>query len=167
MPAIRIPTIISTTFCVLLFPALATAEALPEIASPEVIARGKLISQIGGCNDCHTEGYAEAAGDVPEEIWLSGSPIGHHGPWGTSYASNLRLIAARMSEDEWVPYLATLQALPPMPWFNVRLLPESDMRALHAFIRSLGAPGEAMPDALPPGVVPSTPYIVDAPPVLP
>lgn len=144
------------------------APASPEI-TPEIMERGKYISQFGGCNDCHTAGYAEAAGNVPQEIWLSGSPIGHNGPWGTTYASNLRLIAASMTEDEWVPFLATLETLPPMPWFNLRLLPESDMRALHAFICLLGPAGEPTPKALPPGVAPQTPYIVivDAPPTMP
>lgn len=151
----------------LALPGVVPTAALADPASPEVLAQGKLVSQIGGCNDCHTQGYAEAAGNIPQEKWLMGSPIGHNGPWGTTYASNLRLIAARMSEDEWVSYLAALKTRPPMPWFNVRFLPESDMRALHAFICSLGAPGEKMPEALPPGVLPTTAYIVDAPPIMP
>lgn len=46
----------------------------------------------------------------------------------------------------------------PIPWFNLRLLSESDIRAFHAFIRSLGAPGEKMLEALPPGNGSGNPY---------
>lgn len=152
-----------TTLCVIFLPALAQAQQI----EANKLARGQYISQIAGCNDCHTAGYAESAGAVPAETWLTGSPIGHNGPWGTTYASNLRLIAASMSEDQWVSYLGSLETRPPMPWFNVRLLPEEDMRAIHAFILSLGPPGEAMPQALPPGVTPQTAYVVDAPPIMP
>src|SRR5690606_32324318 len=36
----------------------------------------------GGCNDCHTPGFAEASGNVPGVDQLLGSDIGYSGPWG-------------------------------------------------------------------------------------
>ena len=62
---------------------------------PGSVERGQYLVQIGGCNDCHTAGYAEKAGNVPESEWLIGAPVGFKGAWGTSYAANLRLTLER------------------------------------------------------------------------
>ena len=45
-----------------------------------------------GCNDCHTAGYMQKDGQVPETEWLTGDSMGWQGPWGTTYAANLRLL---------------------------------------------------------------------------
>jgi hypothetical protein len=60
-----------------------------------------------------------------------------------------------------------LQTLPPMPWYNVRAMEENDLRSLYQYIKSLGEPGEAMPDTVPPDKEPTTPYIPIAPPAMP
>ena len=87
-------------------PATATAKA--ETAS-DVIARGEDLVRIGGCNDCHTPGYAERQGDVPTAQWLTGSPLGYQGPWGTTYASNLRLRMQELTEAQWLAYSGSLR----------------------------------------------------------
>src|SRR5262245_8845246 len=79
------------------------------------IERGRYLSKIAGCNDCHTQGYMGAAGNVPEEKWLTGDVLGWRGPWGTTYASNLRDKVPKMSEEEWVQYCRKAQLRPPMP----------------------------------------------------
>ena len=56
-----------------------------------MIEHGSYLVTVGGCNDCHTAGYAESAGEVPESDWLQGDSLGWQGPWGTTYATNLRL----------------------------------------------------------------------------
>ena len=66
-----------------LLPAAAPAVAQEGEVSLE---RGRYIAEIGGCNDCHTEGYAMANGKVPESEWLKGSVLGWRGPGGTTYA---------------------------------------------------------------------------------
>lgn len=53
------------------------------------IQRGRYLVRITGCNDCHTPGYPESSGKTAEKLWLTGSPLGWRGPWGTTYASNL------------------------------------------------------------------------------
>ena len=90
--------------------------------------------------------------------------LGFQGPWGTTYAANLRLVAGRMTEDAFVTYAQTFKARPPMPWFNMRQMTESELRSLHRYIVSLGEPGSPAPAYVPPGGKPSTPYIVMAPP---
>ena len=70
---------------------------------PAAIERGRYLVKIGGCNDCHTPGYAQSGGKVPEAQWLSGVPLGFNGPWGTSYASNLRLSAQSITSADRRP----------------------------------------------------------------
>jgi len=63
----------------------------PETVGSKSLDRGRYLVKIAGCNDCHTAGYAETAGKVPEKQWLTGDQLGWRGPWGTTYAANLRL----------------------------------------------------------------------------
>jgi len=123
------------------------------------VERGKYLVVIAGCNDCHTDGYMQSEGNVPEAEWLLGSPLGWRGPWGTTYPPNLRLTVQVVSENDWVTLLLTRKALPPMPWMNLNQLAESDARALYGYIRSLGPAGELMPSPLPPEQEPTTPYL--------
>lgn len=116
-----------------------------------LVERGRYLVKIGGCNDCHTPGYAQSGGQVPEAQWLTGDTLGWSGPWGTTYPANLRLVVAGMSEQEWVQRARTAQYRPPMPWFNLRDMGESDLRALYRYIRSLGPAGTPAPAYLPPG----------------
>lgn len=131
----------------------------------KLIERGRYLVQIAGCNDCHTPGYTQAGGKVPEKQWLTGDRLGWRGSWGTSYASNLRLSMQKFSEDQWVKLARTAQFRPPMPWFNLHAMSERDLRALHRFIRYLGAAGEPAPAYLPPEREPKGPYVLfPAPP---
>ena len=127
-------------------------------SSPEV-ERGRYLTIIGGCNDCHTAGYAPAAGKVPEKDWLTGDTLGWRGPWGTTYPSNLRLFMAKLSEKEWVTLAKHLETRPPMPWFTLQQMTDGDLRAIYKFVRSLGPAGSPAPDYLPPDKTPPQPYI--------
>ncbi len=142
----------------------ASSQDRPHIVAESPVEAGRYLATVSGCNDCHTAGYLEKQGDVPEEDWLTGNPIGWRGPWGTTYASNLRLFADTISADRWVEVLHTRTALPPMPWFNVNKLSEQDARAIYAYLKDLGPKGKAMPKNVPPDQEPNTPYIVMAPP---
>jgi len=142
-----------------------TVDALAgEATSDASVARGRYLVTIGGCNDCHTAGYGEKNGAVPESEWLTGSSVGFQGPWGTTYPANLRLVASRLTEAQWLDH-ARQERLPPMPWFNVRAMTDDDLKAMYAYIRSLGQPGVAMPAYVAPGGKVSTPYIVFVPQV--
>lgn len=85
-------------------------------------------------------------------------------PWGTTYPPNLRLIASKMTEDFFLRIASTLETAPPMPWYNVRRMTETDIRSLYRYIRSLGEPGAAAPLMVAPGDRVKTPYILVAPP---
>ena len=135
----------------------ASKQAAP---STQQLERGRYVVQIGGCNDCHTAGYAEAGGKAGESDRLKGDTLGYRGPWGTSYPTNLRLSLNKMTEDEWVKYAKGLMTRPPMPWFNVRAMTEADLRSLYQYVKSLaGAPGSPAPAFLPPDKQPKPPFI--------
>ena len=131
-------------------------------ADDPAVKRGQYLVQIGGCNDCHTAGYAEKAGNLPVDEWLTGTPVGFKGAWGTTYAANLRLTLNALTEDQWVTF-ARVPRRPPMPWFNLRDMSDTDLRAMYRFIRDLGPKGERAPAAAAPGVAVKTPVIVFEP----
>ena len=137
----------------------ATVATLHGMTDAQLIEHGEYLAKVTGCNDCHTPGYAEAAGKVPKETWLVGSRLGWTGPWGTTYPANLRLRVADMDDAAWLSYSATLHTRPPMPDFAVRDMKEADRLALFRFIKSLGPGGEPAPAYLPPGQTPPLPYV--------
>jgi len=87
--------------------------AAPGKADPKLVARGKYLVTIGGCNDCHTPLKMTQNGPAPDlERMLSGHPeqltmpaaptadapwgltfgntmTAFGGPWGTSFSRNL------------------------------------------------------------------------------
>jgi mono/diheme cytochrome c family protein len=128
------------------------------------IARGRYLVTIGGCNDCHTKDGAEKGPAVPEQQWLTGVAVGFQGPWGTSYPANLRLVINSMTESQWLEH-ARQPRLPPMPWQNLKVMTDSDLKAIYAFVRSLGPAGVAAPAYVAPGGKVTTPYIVFVPQV--
>jgi mono/diheme cytochrome c family protein len=140
---------------------VASASAFAQGTKPDgaVIERGRYIARIAGCNDCHTTGYAMSGGKVPEQEWLKGDALGWRGPWGTTYPANLRLVLSRMSEAEWIKFARTTELRPPMPWFALRDMSESDLRALYHFVRSLGPVGKPAPAYVPPGQTPKGPFV--------
>ena len=115
------------------------------------VARGRYLAKIAGCNDCHTPGYAMSGGEVPEATWMTGDALGWQGPWGTTYAANLRLSFAKWSEDEWLDIARNTQYRPPMPWFALRDMEEADLRSIYRYVRELGPAGEPAPAYVPPG----------------
>jgi mono/diheme cytochrome c family protein len=127
-------------------------------ADPQ-IQRGKYLVKIAGCNDCHTAGYAAAGGKIPESEWLMGDKLGWRGPWGTTYAPNLRLYMRDMSEGKWVQRAKTVETRPPMPWFVLHDMTEQDLRAIYKYVTALGPAGEPAPIYVPPGKEPHTPYV--------
>jgi len=143
------------------------SSTMPMSGSPMVhaasdSAAGQYLTVVGGCNDCHTVGWAESNGRTVPSQQLTGNPVGYRGPWGTTYAANLRTVAQRATEDRWVQILKTAdggRGRPPMPWMNTMQMNEQDLRALYRYIHSLGAAGSPTPRAVAPGVAPTTPYI--------
>jgi Cytochrome c len=130
------------------------------------VERGLYVSIIGGCHDCHTEGYSESGGKIDPSKALKGNSIGWRGPWDVVYAANLRATAYIRDEDQFLEKMKSFEALPPMPWYNVGAMQDSDLRSLYHYIISLGKPGESPPTLVSVGE-PKTPYITISPPTMP
>lgn len=143
--------------------ALSLAAALPAWAQTEAadlqVQRGRYLIAIGGCNDCHTPNFAPSGGKVPEVQWLTGDSLGWRGPWGTTYASNLRLYMQTLTEEQWVKKAKTLTTRPPMPWFNLHRMSASDLGGIYRYVRHLGPAGKPAPDYVPPDKTPQLPYV--------
>jgi len=155
-----VPPVLALTAALAMAPVFAGQMKL----DPQMVAQGRYIARIAGCNDCHTPGYAMSDGQVDESLWLSGDSFGWRGPWGTTYGSNLRLFVKDMTEDAWVEVAHTLRRRPPMPWFNLNQMKDGDLRALYQFIHSLGDPGQPAPAYVPPDREPVPPYASFPPP---
>lgn len=128
-------------------------------ATPTTVLEGKNLAIISGCNDCHTSGYAGSGGQVPMKNWLEGDTLGWNGPWGTTYAPNLRLFMAHTTLKQWLHFARTAKLRPPMPYWGLRHMSKRQLTALFEFIRHLGPAGKSAPGYLPPGVKPKAPYV--------
>lgn len=162
MPVVR-PTWIATVSAVAV--ALCT---LPEaIAAPpgKDVLRGRYLVAVAGCNDCHTAGYGPSGGKVPEPAWLTGDAVGFQGPWGVTYASNLRTFFQSIDEAGWIKVARSREFRPPMPTPSLRAMTDADLRALYRYVRSLGPADGVAAKYLPPGQAPAGPVIAfPAPP---
>jgi mono/diheme cytochrome c family protein len=133
----------------------ATVTLTPE----QRIERGRYLTSVSGCNDCHTPGTIYGAPDMSRQ--LSGSEVGWAGPWGTSYAANLTPDTTtgigRYTEDDIVNALrkgikaSGAPVLPPMPWPAFANYTDEDAYAIAAYLKSIPAVVHAVPGNLPPG----------------
>ena len=123
-------------------------------------ARGRYVVRITGCNDCHTAGFAMSNGATPEKDWLTGDALGWQGPWGTTYAPNLRLYFASIDEAGWIATARAREFRPPMPTPSLRAMSDDDLRAIYRYVRALGPAGSAAPAYVPPGQAVQGPVVV-------
>ena len=140
---------------------------LVHVSATSDIDAGRYLVKIGGCNDCHTPGYVEqvmmTGKAMPESDWLQGGDVGFSGPWGVSYPANLRLSIQNMDEEQFIELARAGQGRPPMPWPSLQAMSDKDLKAIYAYIKSLGPKGVAAPAALSPGVAPDRPHIAFVP----
>ena len=152
---------------------VAAAIATTAAVAPETLAqkpadpnaRGRYLVRIAGCNDCHTAGFAMSQGATPEKDWLAGDALGWQGPWGTTYASNLRTFFQTVDDKAWIEMARKRDFRPPMPTPSLRAMTDDDLRAIARYVRSLGPAGGPAPAYVPPGQPVAGPVITfPAPP---
>lgn len=147
------------------FAVLASSAFVPTAHADDraaLLARGEYVLSTSGCNDCHSPNGFEKGPTVPKGDWLTGLPVGFQGPWGTTYPANLRLTVSGMSESQWLVF-ARQERRPPMPWLGLKAMTDTDLKAIYAYIRSLGPAGKPAPAYVPPGGKVDTPYFVFVP----
>lgn len=125
-----------------------------------LVERGRYLTIVAGCNDCHTPGYAASDGKMSERHWLVGDQVGYRGPWGTTYPSNLRRYFSTVSEKEWLQAARNASYRPPMPSPALRAMTDEDLRAIYHYIRSLGPAMSLVPAYVPPEQQPMGPVVV-------
>jgi len=85
------------------------------------------------------------------------------GPWGITYAANLtpdrNTGLGIWTEDMFIKAMRTgrhmgigREILPPMPWQSVAQLNDEDLKAVYAYLRSVPAIGNRVPDPMPASV---------------
>jgi len=129
-------------------------------AKEDRIERGRYLTTIAGCNDCHTPGTFY--GDADYDRTLSGSELGWVGPWGVSFPRNLtpddETGLGKWSEQDIVNALRTGMRpdgsvlAPPMPWPMYATMTDDDAYAIAAFLKSLRPVKHRVPDKVAPGV---------------
>ncbi len=146
---------------------LAAPACARDHVSSRAIRHGEFLVNYGGCQDCHTPGWAQNGGQAPKAMLLTGSGMNFQGPWGTTYAPNLRLYVQTLTVKQWIAKLRKLKARPAMPWWTFRYLSDRDLADMYAYIHALGPAGQPAHDWVPPGQDAPLPYlklIVPAPP---
>ena len=137
-----------------------TPQAPPQAAAPkqDPVARGRYLTTIMSCNDCHTPGYFYGMPDTTRR--LSGSDVGWVGPWGVVHARNLTPDSTGIgawSAEEIVATLRTgstpdhAQLAPIMPWGNYGDLTDEDAYAIAAYLKSLPPIHHVNLPRIPPG----------------
>ena len=158
-PPRLIATGIVTAALALAVVALAGTPARKAASQADRVERGRYLTQLGGCIDCHTPGTFYGEPDLSRH--LSGSEVGWEGPWGVTYPRNLtpdvETGIGKWSEEDIVrairagmrPDGSVIQ--PPMPWPNYGGLSDEDAYAIAAYLKSLLPVKHQVPAALPPG----------------
>jgi mono/diheme cytochrome c family protein len=136
----------------------ATKEPAATTAAMDPVARGRYLTTIMSCNDCHTPGYFYGAPDTNRR--LSGSDVGWIGPWGVVHARNLTPDSTGIgswTEEQIIHTLRTgntpdgRQLAPIMPWLNFSQLDENDAKAIAAYLKSLPPIHHQNLPVIPPG----------------
>ena len=162
-----------------------------EMTQEEMVAHGKYLVNLGGCNDCHSPKVMTKMGPVPDTTrLLSGHPADEMlppfdpslvqpgkwvltsgtdftawvGPWGVSYTANLTP-DNETGLGNWTPelFIKALRTgkhmgvgrpiLPPMPWPFIGKLKDQDLKSIFAYLHSLPAIHNKVPDPVPPNML--------------
>lgn len=95
-------------------------------------------------------------------VWVgAGTNTAFSGPWGVSFTANLTpdpdTGLGRWSAENFIGALRTGRHLgvgrpimPPMPWPNYAQMTDDDLKALFAFLQSIPAIRNRVPDWIPP-----------------
>lgn len=127
-------------------------------ATANAIRHGEFLINYGGCQDCHTPGWAEHGGQAPKDVLLTGGAMNFQGPWGTTYPANLRLYVQTLDVKQWIANLRALKTRPAMPFWIFRYLSDQDLSDMYAYIHSLGPAGKPAHAWVPPGQPAPAPY---------
>jgi mono/diheme cytochrome c family protein len=134
--------------------------SLPARADDAQLARGKYLVGIAGCNDCHTPGYFFGKPDMAK--FLAGSDVGFEIPGlgvfvGRNITPDEDTGIGKWTEDQIVTALQTgkrpdgRELAPIMPWHALATLTKEDVTAVAAYLKSIPAVSNKIPEPVGPG----------------
>ncbi len=143
---------------------VACLPAVSARAADTDVERGKYLTQLGGCTDCHTPGSFLGHPDMTK--YLGGSDVGFAMPgMGVFVGPNLTPDAETGLGDWTVQQIATAittgarpdgrMLAPVMPWPGLAHLTAADALAIAAFLKSLPPVSHKVPGPFGPGEEPS------------
>ena len=149
-----------------------TAAAAPAMSAVE---RGKYLVTIVGCNDCHTPLKMGPNGPAPEMSRMPPAPkpqgpwmissaatlTAWSGPWGVSYTKNLTPDSATgLGKWDEATFMLAIRSgkhmgngraiMPPMPWQDMKEMKDEDLKAIYAYLRTIPAIHNEVPEYEPP-----------------
>jgi len=90
------------------------------------------------------------------------------GPWGVTFSANLtpdnetgigtwqpEMFVKAMKTGKHLGVAEGRPIMPPMPWQNMAQLPEEDLKCMFAYLKSLSAVKNKVPNPLPPNQIPA------------
>ncbi|MFN7916769.1 MAG: c-type cytochrome [Vicinamibacterales bacterium] len=97
---------------------------------------------------------------------IAATGTAHSGPWGVSFTANLtpdeNTGLGIWTEEMFIKAIrtgrhmgASREILPPMPWPNYARMTDDDLKAVYAYLRSIPAVHNRVPDPLPPAGAPT------------
>ena len=112
----------------------------------------------------HPHDEVLTAGPAPDKTWIWGGNPGmtaFYGPWGISFAANLTPDTANglggWNEDMFIQTLRNgkhmgtgRNLLPPMPWNWINQMTDEDLKAVFAYLKSIPAVPNQVPQPVPP-----------------
>lgn len=135
------------------------------IADDAQLARGEYLVTMGGCTDCHTQGYL--LGKPDETKYLGGSDVGFEIPGlgvfvGRNITPDKETGIGNWTAEQIVTAIQTGQRpdgrelAPIMPWQALAKLTPEDAAAIAAFLKSVKPVSNAVPGPFKPGEKVST-----------
>jgi hypothetical protein len=105
---------------------------------------------------------------MPWGVTMAATLTAFSGPWGVSYAANLtpdkETGLGAWTEQNFLDALSTGRhmgrgrpILPPMPWENLKRVKTEDLKAIFAYLKSIPAVKNQVPDPVPPMAAPAAP----------
>jgi mono/diheme cytochrome c family protein len=139
---------------------LAAAFAGDAKADQSQIERGRYLTQIAGCSDCHTPGHFLGKPDMAR--FLGGSDVGFEVPGvGIVYGPNLtpdgETGLGTWTAEQIVDAIRTGMTpegrglVPVMPWPNLSALTDEDAYAIAAYLQALDPVSNNVPGPVPEG----------------
>jgi mono/diheme cytochrome c family protein len=143
---------------------LVAAISSTAMADEARLVRGKYLTTVAGCGDCHTPGHFLGKPDLKRH--LGGSEVGFEIPQlGTFYGPNLtpdpETGLGQWSEADIATAVTTgqrpdgRQLAPVMPWMNYAQLSAEDAKAIAVYLKSLPPIVNRVPGPFGPGEKPT------------